>query len=274
MILISANTGIFGNRPDKERYTLFESVRLCKKAGFEAVDVNFFASTYVGLRQEHILEGENWREEVQKLNELIQKEELICYSSHSPYRNLVLSRESRELYETLLSRAIEATSIVGAKYMVVHPLMDQMHDTLIEETITYYRPWQEKALKLGVNIAMENMFSTEPEQLLYMCNELDCVACWDTGHAHIRTERQGNDIRKMGDKLLVLHIHDNYGTLDNHNPPYFGNIDWQDVMNALRDIHFKGTFNYEVNFSSLPEEIRDDIARYLVVTGKALTKDL
>ena len=68
----------------------------------------------------------------------------------------------------------------------------------------------------------------------------------------------------------MLHIHDNYGTLDNHNPPYFGNIDWQDVMSALHDIDYKGTFNYEVNLTSLPEAVRDDIARYLVATGKAL----
>ena len=273
-MLVSANSGLYGNRPNKERYTLFESVMLCKQAGFEAIDVNFFATTYVGLRQEHILEGDSWRRNVQRLAALIRETGFFCNSSHAPYRDLVMTKEKRDAYETCLHRAIEATSMVGAKYMVVHPLMDRTRDTLLEETIAHFRPWAEEARSVGVTLAMENMFSTRPEQLLRICETLDCVACWDTGHAHIRTEKQGEDIRAIGDRLRVLHIHDNYGTVDNHNPPYFGNIDWQEVVRALKDIRYQGTFNYEVNLTTLPEEARDDIARYLVSVGRLLVKDL
>ena len=273
-MLISTNSGLYGNRTGRERYTLFESVQLCKAAGFEAIDVNFFASTYVGLRQEHILEGDNWLESVERLAKMIRENDLYCNSSHSPYRDLVLKGEKKEIYELYLHRSIEASAMVGAKYMVIHPLMDQTGDTLVEDTIACFRPWAKEASQTGVTLAMENMFSTQPEQLLRICDALKCVACWDTGHAHIRTEKQDDDIRMMGDYIKVLHIHDNYGTMDNHNPPYFGNIDWQNVISALHDIHFAGTFNYEVNATALPEGAREDISRYLVTVGKLFVQDI
>lgn len=270
---VTTNSGLYGNRPGRERYTLFESVQRCKEVGFEGIDVNFFTTTYIGLRQEHILEGDEWRKKVKRLAKLMEELKLFCNSSHAPYRDPVLCGEKLAAYECLLYRAIEGTAIVGAKYMVVHPLMDQTRDTLIGETISFFRPWAKKAQELGVTLAMENMFSTCPEQLLRICDALECAACWDTGHAHIRTEKQSDDIRAMGSKLQVLHIHDNYGTMDNHNPPYFGNIDWQDVLHALRDIDYQGTFNYEVNLTALPEAGRDDLARYLISVGKQMIHD-
>lgn len=50
----------------------------------------------------------------------------------------------------------------------------------------------------------------------------------------------------------MLHLHDNYGTRDDHSMPYFGTIDWDEIMRALRDIGYEGTFNYEVAATHLP----------------------
>ena len=68
----------------------------------------------------------------------------------------------------------------------------------------------------------------------------------------------------------MLHLHDNYGTRDDHSMPYFGTIDWEEIMRALRDIGYEGTFNYEVAATHLPMALREDHARYLVDAAKML----
>ena len=58
---------------------------------------------------------------------------------------------------------------------------------------------------------------------------------------------QGRFIREAGRRLQALHLHDNDGSDDQHMLPYGrGNIDWQDVFSALKDIRYQGLFNFEI----------------------------
>ena len=63
-----------------------------------------------------------------------------------------------------------------------------------------------------------------------------------------------NEIMKIGSKLKVTHIHDNYGT-DSHNQPFNGTINWNDVRNALKDISYNGELTSEVRYTK--EELSD-----------------
>ena len=40
----------------------------------------------------------------------------------------------------------------------------------------------------------------------------------------------------MASRIAVLHIHDNYGTFDDHNPPGQGNIDWAKLVPKLKTL--------------------------------------
>ncbi len=58
----------------------------------------------------------------------------------------------------------------------------------------------------------------------------------------------------MGKNLTVLHLHDNFGALndwfgemDRHLLPFFGCVDWKGTVKALREIGFDGVFSFEVN---------------------------
>ena len=63
-----------------------------------------------------------------------------------------------------------------------------------------------------------------------------------------------NEIIKIGNKLIVTHIHDNYGT-DSHNQPFDGTVNWDDVRKALTDINYNGELTSEVRYSK--EELSD-----------------
>lgn len=45
---------------------------------------------------------------------------------------------------------------------------------------------------------------------------------------------------------MATHISDNLGAHDDHLMPYGGRINWQPVVDALRDVDYKRLFNLEI----------------------------
>ena len=78
------------------------------------------------------------------------------------------------------------------------------------------------------------------------------TACLDLGHCGLVGQLPQNMIRALGhDRLGSLHIHDNGYKLDEHNLPYMGKIDWDEVTKALGEIDYTGDFTYEVRLQNL-----------------------
>lgn len=113
----------------------------------------------------------------------------------------------------------------------------------------------------GVTLCLENLMIT-PEsrtaqsllQIIKDAGDKNLAICLDTGHLHfvncqgLGKQTQSEFIRTAGDKLQALHIADNNGLGDTHQMPYSARygIDWKDVMEGLRDIHYQGLFNFEI----------------------------
>ena len=138
---------------------------------------------------------------------------------------------------------------------------------------------KELAAKYNTGIALENMPSRYPENaesLIEMVDPLTAYGtvgvCWDTGHAHISHLNQGEELRRLGSRLHALHIQDNDGVSDHHMPPFFGTIDWHDVMDALHEIDYKGDFTFEAHMivRRLPEWCKHDGVRTMFDIGEAL----
>ena len=69
--------------------------------------------------------------------------------------------------------------------------------------------------------------------------------CFDTGHSNLSGDVAA-DIREYGASFYTAHIHDNDGTNDNHMMPFEGQIDWDSVMDAFREVDYKWGFMLEV----------------------------
>lgn len=81
-------------------------------------------------------------------------------------------------------------------------------------------------------------------------------ACWDTAHANInrkaRTQGQYRCITDLGDRLMGLHISDNFGDGPHqHTWPFAGIINFDSVMQALVDVGYDGPFTMEVSYTLL-----------------------
>ena len=273
-MLISTNSGLYSARPDAPRIPMAQAMDFFAEAGFEAVDVNFCGTIYPEpFRHEPILDGD-WRKNLDGVVDAIRRNRLVISHTHVPFYNYREEGPERAARDEMMYRAIEATAYIGATYAVIHPQRDMpgTGETLVEETVRRLAPFNDFAREHGVVLCVENMFTTTGEQLRQIVEALDCCACWDVGHANLGKHEQYANMAALGSRLRVLHLHDNYGTKDDHSLPFLGTVDWPSVMRALRDIGYEGTFNYEVAASKLPLEMRMDHARYLVDAAKYLLK--
>jgi sugar phosphate isomerase/epimerase len=119
----------------------------------------------------------------------------------------------------------------------------------------------ELAEKSNVNIALEHL--RRPEYLEFLLSGVDSARlgfCYDSGHEHCYTK--GEDfLPQYGSRLMVLHLHDNDGSDDQHLVPGEGKIDWPSVAGKLKAARYTDALTFEVTseFSSLrgretPEE--------------------
>lgn len=270
-MLISTNSGLYSARPNELRAPMAEAMDFFGRMGFEAVDVNFAATIYdEPEKHEPILDGD-WQQNLDTVLAAIRRNNLVVSHTHLPFYNYEMEDKERLAFcDQMTCRAIDASAYIGAKYAVIHPQRDAEKHTLIDRTVALLTPFNEYAKARGVTLCVENMYTTYPEELREIVDRMACGACWDVGHANFGKHPQYEGMTLLGKRIRVLHLHDNYGTRDDHSMPYFGTIDWDEIMRALRDIGYEGTFNYEVAATHLPMALREDHARYLVDAARLL----
>jgi len=151
------------------------------------------------------------------------------------------------------------------------------------------------AKKLGITICMENLFSSEAGHLVEgpCCNaekaaeRIDRINeeygeevlgfCLDTGHANVTGIDLEDFIVTLGNRLKVLHIHDNDGVRDLHQIPFTavggrGNtssVDWDGFIHGLRKIQFDQVLSFEIDsvFEKLPEEMKTAMLSFIGEIG-------
>ena len=160
-------------------------------------------------------------------------------------------------YEQLLSW-IDLYEAIGIENAVLH--VDQLRDEEIsdEERFARNRVILEKlAADLQgrrFRLCLENLsgFVANADGLLRLIEGLDPAnfgICLDTGHLHLRgSDSQRDFILRVGSRLHALHIANNDRSRDQHLLPYaiVGGVDFEEVVAALREIDYKGLFNYEI----------------------------
>lgn len=113
----------------------------------------------------------------------------------------------------------------------------------------------------GVTLCIENLGSVPLCRSVYQIKDMirdaggkNLGICLDTGHLHLGNcqkwlqQSQREFILSAGDLLQALHITENNGIGDTHQMPFSARtgIDWKEVMQALRDVDYKGLFNLEI----------------------------
>lgn len=180
-------------------------------------------------------------------------------------------------------RAIDLAVRFGVECAAIHPCTamtrEYDHEAMRRSALDFLRPYCERAKEAGLSLALENMrgagksadpairrYATQTDDVLDLAQTLDIGVCWDTGHGHISAQDQAGSLMKIGPRLRMLHINDNYAEDDEHLAPFLGRVNWQDVASALKTIGFAGAINLEVNCSRCPLPVR---ASYVAMMGEA-----
>lgn len=103
----------------------------------------------------------------------------------------------------------------------------------------------ERAEKYNVNIAFENLGNLANLATVLMKFESTNVGyCYDSCH-HVNYAPDVDLLDLYGSRLMALHLQDNGGTHNQHQLPFDGNIDWNNVMRKISETGYKGATTLE-----------------------------
>ena len=207
------------------------------------------------------------RSYIKGLEDLRKVHALEYVQSHVPYPRdyLSLTQEEKKYFDTLIENAISYSLLLNVRAVVIHPIKGTVDDNV--EYLSRFLPLFEgtKSFLAIENMESEDEISTSGQllEIISRLNSGHTAVCLDTGHAHIRGLDIPSEIRAYGSLLKATHIADNRGKYDEHFLPFFGNIEWENVMKSFREISYTGYFTYECMFFTryLPREMEEDVLR-------------
>ena len=280
-----------------------EALAWISQFGFTALDLNLdsgwpselAAAGEVGLRYQKGVEEA--LEEFRPLKEALAKYDMFVGQAHSTFP---LWREGMDEINEALMHAVEIDCAVcqylDCPALVVHPLGDHDKDRERELNLAMYRRMIPFAKKYGVKLCLENGGSvicghvaagpcTDIADICWYIDTLNAEAggdffgfCYDVGHANITIRNIRHDLRTLGKRLTVLHLHDNDGIHDLHLIPFTQqhngdanrlNTDWEGFLAGLRDIGYEGTVNFETDSAlhSVPKALQPAMMRLIGEIG-------
>lgn len=198
-----------------------------------------------------------------------------------PSDRSLMARFSRELCQ-----AIDMASLMKITYAVTHPIALHSSRCCREEwlrsNVEFLKPIAEYARAKNIVLCIENMASRDDqsdhlygcraEEILEIADKIGTDTCFDVGHANISGLVCSEEMQKLGDRMSVLHIHDNDGRRDSHGIPFTFGVDWDDVANGIRLSGFCGVISVETTAWALPPDnnCRTEFGKKTLAAGERL----
>ena len=256
-----------------------ETAGLIREAGFEEVDMSLEAP---------LLTADDAREQLEERLRICEKTGIRIRYCHLPYHYPAENdAEGWEVFHAATRSAIDFAKRAGADCAAVHPrsFMTRDYDPEREYSRAYrfLEPVQDYAVKRGFPLALENMrgagrsadpairrFGTETADVIALADALNMGICWDTGHGNISGQDQYESLVRIGSRLRMVHLNDNFAEDDVHLALFLGRVSWDGVAKGLREIGYQGSLNTEVECNGRPEPLRVLYARYMAEAVRTL----
>jgi len=198
----------------------------------------------------------SWRIEPEAIRAALQKRRLGVVGHTAFYLPMASAiEELRRASVCELRRCLEAFSVIGARWMNLHPDRNTpMHDRAfyIGQNRRSIEDLMPDTHRLGVGLMIENLpgdYNSAPQlaELLDPLPELGLHL--DIGHANLQVPHNTSEeiLAAYGSRLRHVHLHDNKGGFaDLHLPLGTGNIDLPGVVRALKRCGYDDTITLEV----------------------------
>lgn len=294
-MLLSTSISIF-----LKHFECEEIVEILSKAGFDAMDFSFYDEKYYCAETD----SDEFKEYFLKLRHIAEKKGMCFNQAHAPFpsNNITDDAWTSSRFEDIV-RSMRNASYLGVPVIVVHTrthlprvtpcVLEKEVEEAFAINMDFYRKLIPYCKKYRIKIAIENLYhrvgndlgmvnahgiTSKPERVIQYMETLDSewiTGCLDTGHAFLVREEPADFIRALGpERLRALHIHDVDGILDTHTLPYYGIIDWDSIMSALKEIGYQGDFTFESEsfLRNLPRELMPEAAKFMAQVGRYLMR--
>jgi len=230
---------------------------------------------------------------------------LTASQTHAPFPIWTDLQWDRNDYveQNIMPKSIAISGVLRAPWMVVHPINMRMYhgkDNEISANIKYFKSIVPLLNKYGVGVCIENLkgnvggrttdgICCDPEEAIYYVETLNEYAgkelfgiCLDTGHLQVTKRDLVDYIERVGNRIKVLHLHENNGVDDLHQMPFtFGHsqdsgINWKGVAKALKKVGYDGTLSFETHpcMRAFPEEILLPALQTIHAVGEYLKSEI
>jgi len=180
-------------------------------------------------------------------------------SLHAPFMDLnpgAVDPMVRSVTQLRFSRILNAAAVLKPRVVVFHTGYDRWRyngrtDIWLENSIETWNKVMDTASKIGVRVAVENVFDEDPEALCRLIEQVgrpDFGFCFDTGHFNLFTRvTMERWFERLGRYLFEVHLHDNNGSADSHWALGKGSIDFKKFFGLLRGHNARPVYTIEAH---------------------------
>lgn len=260
------------------RYGTKEGAKKMKLHGYDALDFQGFVNTDTEFFK---LPDESFEKALKKKREVVENEGITFNQTHAPWRcpPQDFTEEDRSERLSAMKKAVWGTSILGAKFFVVHPLMPnglddiEQAESTMKINVEFFKKLCAYAKEVGVTVCVENMpFLHFSISSIESCIDFvkavgadNLKICLDTGHDLLWGNQPCDSVKKLGSLLACIHAHDNDGKTDSHQLPKNGVCDWGKFAKALKEVDYQGVFSLETHVRDCPTKVLQGRREYNLI---------
>lgn len=284
-----------------EKLGIDSGLRAIREAGFKGINLDPDAlfpqkDTMDEEYLAYLMNEKRIHSTINPIKEGVRKYGLAIDQIHAPTAYVARKPRETDIMRQSISRCIELCEELSCPNIVIHPICDgsARYPSLSKEdeyrlNIQYFSSILPLLKKYHVICCIENAYCldwgtkkaytsacSDMKEANRYIDELNAIAgekcfafCMDIGHLLILGIDPCRAMEKVGERLAVLHIHDNGGYLDDHTAPFLGVYNWDRFIKGLRTIGYHGNINCETGclIDLFPKELTADALRLLAATA-------
>lgn len=199
----------------------------------------------------------------------------LSLTVHAPFLDLNPGALEPYVFEATAIRyrqTLVAADRLGAKLVVFHPGYEYWKyggrpELWLEASLDFWPPIVELAEEFGLQLALENIYETEPGTLASLLDQIDSPLfghCFDAGHWRLFSDRSLDDwFAALAHRTIHLHLHDNTGSGDDHLPIGEGDIDFGHLFRLIRKLPHAPSMTLEARSDAEAERSRQNLSLFL-----------
>lgn len=287
-----------------------ESIRFIKKCGFETIDYNMGSMFLDTFDKENVTSFfdqsiEELYEYYKPLKAALEENGVQISQAHGLFFVYEAGEEKlNDYYISMSEKMFAICRYLDCKVIVIHPWIgsEMTKSEEMQKNMSIYQRLIPAAKMYGVKICLENLFKKidriylegtccDAQEVCQYIDRLNASAgepvfgfCLDVGHAVMVRKNLYQFIKAIGERLTVLHIHENDGANDSHMIPFTQReqtgmrpaINWSEFVRGLKEIGYEGPLSFEtvLGEKAWPEEIREEGFRFISAVGKYFRKTM